>query len=423
MKPAIRIDNLSKRYRLGSSQRGGVNLTEQLIGGVRRAWHAMRRNGNVVESTDFWALRKVGFEVQPGEAVGIIGRNGAGKSTLLKVLSRIVDPTTGRVEIRGRVGSLLEVGTGFHPELSGRENVYLNGSLLGMTRREITKKFAAIVGFSEVEQFLDTPVKRYSSGMYVRLAFAVAAHLDPEVLIVDEVLAVGDASFQKRCMDRMSELVRSGRTILFVSHNMQLIPQLCRRAVLLERGRVMRIGNAAEVTRGYLEGMLTESRTPDLRDKFRTGNGRARFARAELVDGDGRPVSQFACGDDLIVRTEIESTTALPNVAVAVVIATSHGTKVITSWTRESGFALDLRPGMQLLECRFRNVALRPGHTVLIHLWMAAAEVIDSVENALVVDVATGGRYAHLSPNPDQGVVVCEYDWRVPPEEGGSAPC
>ncbi len=419
MQPAIRIDNLSKRYRLGLSQRGGVNLTEQLVGGVRRAWRALRRMRKADERSDFWALRNVGFEVVHGEAVGIIGRNGAGKSTLLKVLSRIVDPTTGRVEIRGRVGSLLEVGTGFHPELTGRENVYLNGSLLGMTRREIARKFDAIVAFSEIEQFLDTPVKRYSSGMYVRLAFAVAAHLDPEVLIVDEVLAVGDATFQRRCMDHMTQLVRSGRTILFVSHNMQLIPQLCRRAVLLDRGKVIQIGNASDVTRSYLEGMLTESRSDDLRDKFRTGSGRARFVRAELVDGEGQPVSQFACGDDLIVRMELETTMAIPNVALAVVIATTHGTRVITSWTRETGYSVDLQPGRQLLECRFRTVPLRPGHTVLIHLWMSDAEVLDSVENALVVDVATGGRYAHLSSNPDQGVVVCEYDWRMPPKKGG----
>jgi lipopolysaccharide transport system ATP-binding protein len=398
-----------------------MNLTEQLRGGFRTAWRSLRgRNGSRAAS-DFWALRQVAFEVAPGEAVGIIGRNGAGKSTLLKVLSRIVDPTTGRIVIRGRVGSLLEVGTGFHPELTGRENVYLNGSLLGMSRREIARKFDVIVGFSEVERFLDTPVKRYSSGMYVRLAFAVAAHLEPEVLIVDEVLAVGDATFQRRCMDRMGELVRSGRTILFVSHNMQLIPQLCRRAVLLERGQVAKIGPAAEVTRSYLAGMLTESRSGDMRDKFRTGDGRARFVRAELVDASGQPVAQFNCGDDLTVRLEIESQRPIPNVALAVVIATSHGTKLITSWTREADFPVDLAQGRQWLECRFRNVLLRPGHTVLIHVWMADAEVLDSVENALVVDVAMGGRYAHLSPNPDQGVVACEYDWRRPSFREGSS--
>jgi lipopolysaccharide transport system ATP-binding protein len=418
MHPAIRIDNLSKRYRLGLAQRRGRNLTEQIVGGLQRVYQAVSKR-RAREDADFWALRNVGFEVWPGEAVGIIGRNGAGKSTLLKVLSRIVDPTDGRVEIRGRVGSLLEVGTGFHPELSGRENIYLNGSLLGMSRREIARKFDVIVAFSEVEQFLDTPVKRYSSGMFVRLAFAVAAHLDPEVLIVDEVLAVGDASFQRRCMDRMSDLVRSGRTILFVSHNMQLIPQLCRRAVLLERGRVARVGEAAQVTREYLEGMLTQSRSGDLRDKFRTGNGRARFVRAELVGPTGQPLSQFRCGDDLCVRMEIEAAEAIPNVAAAVVIATTHGARIITSWTREGGFPVDLRAGRQQLECRFQNVSLRPGHSVLIHLWMAGAEVLDSVENALVVDVAIGAETAHLSSSPDQGVVVCPYVWRAatPAEE------
>ena len=411
MQPAIRIDNLSKRYRLGATQRGGMNLSEQVFGGVRRAWHTLRGKRSAVDASEFWALRDVGFEVTPGEAVGIIGRNGAGKSTLLKVLSRIVDPTAGRVEIRGRVGSLLEVGTGFHPELTGRENVYLNGSLLGMSRREIARKFDVIVGFSEVEQFLDTPVKRYSSGMYVRLAFAVAAHLDPEVLIVDEVLAVGDATFQRRCMDRMSELVRSGRTILFVSHNMQLIPQLCRRAVLLERGRVARVGTASEVTRDYLDGMLTESRTGDLRDKFRTGDGRARFVRAELVDGAGQPVAQFSCGDDLIVRMEIESKAAVPSTDLAVVISSMHGTRIITSLTREVGSPVNLRPGIQTIECRFRKAMLRPGHSFLVSLWMSDAQVLDFVENALVVDVSTSGPYAHYSPDRYQGAVVCDYDW------------
>lgn len=422
MQPAIRIDNLSKRYRLGTTQRGGVNLTEQLLGGVRWAWQTVSGKRNSDDGSAFWALRNVAFEVTPGEAVGIIGRNGAGKSTLLKIISRIVDPTTGRVEIRGRVGSLLEVGTGFHPELTGRENVYLNGSLLGMSRQEIARKFDVIVGFSEVEQFLDTPVKRYSSGMYVRLAFAVAAHLDPEVLIVDEVLAVGDATFQRRCMDRMTELVRSGRTILFVSHNMQMIPQLCRRAVLLDRGQVARVGNAADVTRSYLEGMLAESRTGDLREKFRVGDGRARFVRAELVDGNGQPIMQFECGDDLIVRAEIESTVAVPNIVFAVVISTTHGARVITSLTREVGFHANLRPGTQVYECRFRNVMLRPGHTVLAHLWMSDSQVLDFVENALVVDVATSGRYAHLSPDIHQGIVVCDYDWREVNVAGGS-PC
>jgi lipopolysaccharide transport system ATP-binding protein len=418
MKPAIRAESLSKRYRLQRGPRGGTNLTETLIGGVRAAWGRVRSLARAqAEGTDeFWALKDVSFQVAPGEVVGVIGRNGAGKSTLLKVLSRIVEPTGGRAEVRGRMGSLLEVGTGFHPELTGRENVFLNGSILGMSRREIARKFDAIVGFSEVEQFLDTPVKRYSSGMYVRLAFAVAAHLEPEILIIDEVLAVGDATFQRRCVDRMAELARGGGTILFVSHNMQLIPQLCRRAILLERGRVASEGEAGAVTRAYLDGMVADARTGDLRDKPRTGDGRARFVRAWLADPAGQPLAQFTCGDDLVVRMAIDSTLGVANVAAAVVITTQHGTRVITSWTPEVGFTLALQPGVQEYECRFHHVALRPGHMVLVTLWLSDGEVLDFVENAVVVDVVGTERHRHLSPDGNQGVVVCEYDWReVPP--------
>ena len=246
--PAIRVENLGKRYRLatGPGQMDYRTLRESLSSAIRKPF---RRRPKAEE---FWALSGIDFQVQPGEVVGIVGRNGAGKSTLLKVLSRITKPTTGFVDLTGRVGSLLEVGTGFHPELSGRENIFLNGSILGMARREIAAKFDEIVAFAEVEKFLDTPVKRYSSGMYVRLAFAVAAHLEPEILIVDEVLAVGDATFQKKCLGKMGEVSKTGRTILFVSHNMQAITRLCPRAILLDRGKVIADGPSPEVTRAYL---------------------------------------------------------------------------------------------------------------------------------------------------------------------------
>src|SRR5688572_14850492 len=240
MKPAIRAEGLGKRYRLGSA-RADNNLTEALRAAARRL---VRRAPTAPE---FWALQDVSFEVQPGEVVGVIGRNGAGKSTLLKVLSRIVEPTAGRAEVRGRMGSLLEVGTGFHPELTGRENIYLNGSVLGMKRTEIARKFDEIVAFSGVEQFLDTPVKRYSSGMYVRLAFAVAAHLEPEILIVDEVLAVGDSAFQKKCIGKMEAITRTeGRTIIFVSHDMSAISALTKRCVLLHQGTTIHVGPTEE---------------------------------------------------------------------------------------------------------------------------------------------------------------------------------
>jgi lipopolysaccharide transport system ATP-binding protein len=415
MKPAIRVDNLSKRYRLGSA-RTDNNLTENLRAHAGRAWRSLTGRAPAdAGADDFWALKDVSFEVQPGEVVGIIGRNGAGKSTLLKVLSRIVEPTGGRAEVRGRMGSLLEVGTGFHPELSGRENIYLNGSILGMTRREIDRKFDEIVAFSGVEQFLDTPVKRYSSGMYVRLAFAVAAHLEPEILVVDEVLAVGDATFQRRCIDRMTELARSGSTILFVSHNMQVVPLLCRQAVLLNRGRVARVGPSAAVTCEYLSGLIDDARSGDLRDKPRTGSGVARFARAWLADETGAPQVEFTSGGDLIVRMVIESSVTVPDAAVAVVLATQHGNRVVTSWTKEAGFNVRLRQGSQALECRFHGATFRPGHTILTHLWLANGEVMDSVENALVIEVGRAKHQEHLSPDGQQGVVVFDYKWREIP--------
>src|SRR6202045_1833456 len=244
--PVISVEHLSKRYFVGHRDEGTLDqhwsfreiLERSVRNSLRNAANVLAGRqlvaGDAVE--EFWALRDVSFEVQQGEILGIIGRNGAGKSTLLKILSRITEPTAGRVTLRGRVASLLEVGTGFHPELTGRENIYLNGAILGMTQAEIRKKFDEIVAFAEVEKFLDTPVKHYSSGMYVRLAFAVAAHLEPEILIIDEVLAVGDAEFQKKCLGKMDEVSRGGRTVLFVSHNMAAIENLCSRGVVLHQG-------------------------------------------------------------------------------------------------------------------------------------------------------------------------------------------
>jgi lipopolysaccharide transport system ATP-binding protein len=267
MRPAIRVDNLSKSYRLGEPGRPSYRtLRESVTDSAAGAWRGLKRFGSrlagkssaagISDPREFWALKNVSFEVMPGEVVGIIGRNGAGKSTLLKIMSRITEPTYGRVQLRGRVGSLLEVGTGFHPELTGRENIYMNGSILGMSRREITRAFDAIVDFSEVEQFLDTPVKRYSSGMYVRLAFAVAAHLEPEILIVDEVLAVGDARFQKKCLGKMKEASRQQRTVLFVSHNMAAVRSLCNKALLINGGILENQGRTEEITNRYLSSGL-----------------------------------------------------------------------------------------------------------------------------------------------------------------------
>src|SRR5687767_14269368 len=254
-KPVITVDNLGKAYLLGRRMERNATLRDQLAGFFHGVGERLRHKlGDAAKATDaFWAVRHATFEVPRGEVLGLVGRNGAGKSTLLKMLSRITDPTEGRAVIRGRVASLLEVGTGFHPELTGRENIYLNGAILGMKRAEIQRKFDEIVAFSEVEKFLDTPVKRYSSGMYVRLAFAVAAHLEPEVLIVDEVLAVGDAAFQKKCLGKMGDVVREGRTVLFVSHNMDAVASLCTQVILINKGRASERLNADEGVKQYLE--------------------------------------------------------------------------------------------------------------------------------------------------------------------------
>ena len=250
MSVAIAADSLSKRYRIGELQAGYGTLRESLVQAARRISRGPHLHHHHEE---IWALRDASFEVTEGEVVGVIGRNGAGKSTLLKILTRITTPTEGRAEIRGRVGSLLEVGTGFHPELTGRENIFLNGSILGMRRREIASKLDDIIEFAGVERFIDTPVKRYSSGMYVRLAFAVAAHLEPEILLVDEVLAVGDAEFQRRCLGRMQDFGQSGRTVLFVSHNMQAIARLCERTLMLDGGHIVRDGPSPDVVAYYLQ--------------------------------------------------------------------------------------------------------------------------------------------------------------------------
>ena len=294
---AIRVENLSKQFRIGAPERYRTlrdTLTDTLTAPFRYL-----RNGRSdrTEAETFWALKDVSFEVRRGEAIGIIGRNGAGKSTLLKILSRITDPTKGYAEIHGRVGSLLEVGTGFHPELTGRENIFLNGAILGMRKAEILRKFDEIVAFAEVEKFLDTAVKHYSSGMYVRLAFAVAAHLDPEILVIDEVLAVGDAEFQKKCLGKMESSARcEGRTVLFVSHNIAAVESLCSAAVLLSDGELMVKGNTQHVVHEYLRSMRRGAVIPLGDRKDREGSGLVRFTSLSLADESGRNVTSFQCG-------------------------------------------------------------------------------------------------------------------------------
>lgn len=316
---ALRVEGLSKQYRIGARRKPHNTLRDHLMAGLKSLWS---RNGHKalvindgsgelvkpeVESNLFWALRDVSFDVKRGETVGIVGRNGAGKSTLLKLLSRITEPTSGRIEIDGRVAALLEVGTGFHNELTGRENIYLNGTILGMKRAEITRRLDEIVAFAEVEQFLDTPVKRYSSGMTLRLAFAVAAHLNPDILIVDEVLAVGDAAFQKKCLGKMEGAAKEGRTVFFVSHNMPAITRLCERAILLEEGRLCRTGNAHEVVNAYLHSELGTMSSREWTDLRRApGKEVARLRAVRVCTREGQSTEAFDIRKPIGLEMEYE---------------------------------------------------------------------------------------------------------------------
>jgi lipopolysaccharide transport system ATP-binding protein len=387
---ACRAESLGKRYRVSRAARrqnfGYRTLQEELIRVAAAPWRRLRGAPSADEIEDFWALRDTDFEIQTGEVVGIIGRNGAGKSTLLKILSRITKPTTGRVELRGRVGSLLEVGTGFHPELTGRENIYLNGAILGMSRREIDRNFDQIVAFSDVERFLDTPVKRYSSGMYVRLAFAVAAYLEPEILIVDEVLAVGDMAFQRKCLGRMKEIGRTGRTVLFVSHNMPAVESLCTRAILLEEGRVVRDGDVAGLIREYRRHTMVPSEA-----KGRSLRGPGRVIReVTLLDSAGDRTDFLAVGGAFHVRIEFETCEPIRCPTLGLGIDDAHGQRMLTVHTPQSRVGVELLEGRCAVDCRISEFPLAPGDYWVKAALAVGATVIDSEERALHFSVVDG---------------------------------
>ena len=306
---AIKVYNLSKMYRIGEKQERYYTFRDTLTNIALAPFRCLRRIGKPPKEEEIiWALKDVSFEVKRGEVIGIIGRNGAGKTTLLKILSRITEPTEGHAEIHGRVGSLLEVGTGFHPELTGRENIFLNGAILGMKKTEINRKFDEIVAFAEIEKFMDTPVKRYSSGMYVRLAFAVAAHLEPEILLVDEVLSVGDAAFQKKCLGKMRTVSKAGRTVLFVSHSMPAIENLCERVLWIDQGSIVRDGEARKVVAQYIDkiNQATETRKVGEYQNLghRRGSGEVQFTDFRLINGSGVKTKEFTMGET--IRMEVD---------------------------------------------------------------------------------------------------------------------
>jgi lipopolysaccharide transport system ATP-binding protein len=375
--PIITVESLSKRYLVGhlSDQRGRYTTLRDVIArGVReftRKAANMARGQQVIqgdEVEEFWALKDVSFEVERGEVLGIIGRNGAGKSTLLKILSRITDPTEGRIVLRGRVASLLEVGTGFHQELTGRENIFLNGAILGMTQREIRKKFDEIVAFAEVDRFLDTPVKRYSSGMYVRLAFAVAAHLEPEILVVDEVLAVGDAEFQKKSLGKMSEVARDGRTVLFVSHNMGAVKALCSRAIVLANGKIIKSAPAAQAVETYLQSSTAH---PEGGSEWNWNNSEVLgdatigITKVGLIGSNGQPVMEVRSDEDFQIKIQYEQKTRIRGHRINLRLVTQLGEIAFTTSDHSSRTEATGLPGTYVSSCRIAGQLLNIGRYTL----------------------------------------------------------
>jgi lipopolysaccharide transport system ATP-binding protein len=415
---AIRAENISKLYRLGAQPQVNRTFRDAFAASINRLNPRLRANGKGKSrrETDLWALADVSFAVQPGEVVGVIGRNGAGKSTLLKILSRITEPTGGRVEIYGRVGSLLEVGTGFHPELSGRENIHLNGSILGMSRREIERKFDEIVAFAELEKFIDTPVKHYSSGMYVRLAFAVAAHLEPEILLIDEVLAVGDAAFQKKCLGKMSDVAKHGRTVLFVSHNTAAMLNLCDRGILLEKGRVVADQAIDPVIQRYLKSLRTA--TPWDLSKFadRQGQGRVRFTSIHLEDELGNPVEQGVAGRPLVIALAYQSMNDRPLLNCRASVAFYDGLgQVLFNCSSE----LVIRDPITLppagsIRCVIPRLPLSQSQYLLTLFLEVNREIEDWILNAIELEVIDGDFYrtGRLYPEGWRGKgVLVDHQW------------
>jgi lipopolysaccharide transport system ATP-binding protein len=441
--PAIRVSGLSKLYKVGARQQGYKTLRESIADACAAPFARLRGRGTGdggqgaakpkaesgksssapdpspspsprLSGEQFWALKDVSFEVQPGEVVGIIGRNGAGKSTLLKILSRITEPTSGRIELRGRVGSLLEVGTGFHPELSGRENIYMNGSILGMSRREIQRKFDEIVDFSGIEDFLDTPVKRYSSGMYVRLAFAVAAHLEPEILIVDEVLAVGDQAFQRKCIDKMQSVASHGRVVLFVSHNLGSLETLCHKGFVLANGQLEFNGSIKEAIQQYINSVdqQTGVSVKDRRD--RRGTGAIRFEEAYVTMGPDQPVNSLWMGRPAEFTFVLNE--ARPNLDIQFTIHDHRSVPVCTLDSFNQSDADEVQASnTPRYVCRIPELPLRAGRYFISARITYNREQQDNLDGLFFFDVESGeycGRSLRYNSIP--GLVCIDHTWTLP---------
>ena len=416
----IEVENLSKQYKLGTIGHGTLYRDLQ-------SWWAKLRGKDDPNSQlspnqplaasrqpleDFWALRDVSFEVRRGEVVGIIGRNGAGKSTLLKILSRVTGPTSGSVKIKGRVASLLEVGTGFHPELTGRENIYLNGTILGMKKKEIDAKFDEIVAFAEIEQFIDTPVKRYSSGMYVRLAFAVAAHLEPEILIVDEVLAVGDIEFQKKCLGKMKDISGEGRTVLFVSHNMQAIRQLCGRGILLEKGSIKFAGSSQEALNCYSNSMrdfVVKADTDVNNEMLRRGSGSIRFDAIILEDLAGKVRNNFSMGETLRFKLTYKAFAEMRGIKLCVALRSGLTREVVTTVEHIVSKDIVSAGSVGYATIDIENINIRPGeYPLYLHVSESVPtkvnyDVLDDLVAPLIIDAGTILTFDNFNPEKPIG--------------------
>lgn len=404
---SIRCSGLSKRYKLGERQR--YKALRDVISDLPRTILNRRKKD---EDRYVWALKDVNFDVRKGEVVGIIGKNGSGKSTLLKLMTRITEPTAGRAVVNGRVGALLEVGTGFHPELTGRENIFINGAILGMTRKEIESKFDAIVEFSGVEQFLDTPVKRYSSGMGVRLAFSVAAHLEPEILFVDEVLAVGDAAFQRKCLGRMNDVARDGRSILFVSHQMEAILGLCTRAIWLDRGRVQFDGSPDEAVRTYLSHVQNTSDQDFGERSDRHGTGPLRLTNIRYSDSEDRPIQAALSGQPLnILLDYVSSIDTLRQVEARIWVENSFGQRLFSLATQLTGEDFAVLPQQGTLVCTVPRVPLPPNTYKLTYVISVIGETSDKLYQAVDLEVVAADYFNSGRILRHTGQFLVDHTW------------
>lgn len=421
---AIQVHQLSKQFRIGRAERYPTlrdNIVHAMTAPFMRARRLLRGEayGAMGDTDIIWALRDVSFSIQPGEVVGIIGRNGAGKSTLLKILSQITEPTTGEVQLRGRIGALLEVGTGFHMELTGRENIYLNGAILGMRRAEIAQKFDEIVAFAGVETFIDTPVKHYSTGMGLRLGFAVAAHLEPDVLVVDEVLAVGDAEFQKRCLGKMSDVASSGRTVLFVSHNMAAVENLCQRGIVLESGQVVYDGSQTQAILEYLK-RNTEASGNLAERQDRTGSGEIRIQSVEIRDGKGLPLETATSGQDIdiVLHYTCQPGYNPRNLNVSISVRTQMGQPLFLIHNRMTGDTLSDLSQAGAFVLRLSRLSLTASSYVISFSVMDGYDYIDRVSDALTLNIVSGDYYGTGEIAPSSfGPMLVDGQWHIEPED------